>query len=74
MTQPAEPSAPVHPVIAAMRRAPRVNVLTPEQRAELDQAVEDIQAGRVKLIPHEELEAWREAHADEIAALGPLDE
>jgi len=74
MTQPTQPADAIHPVIAAMRRAPIGEPFTPEQRAELDQAMEDIRAGRVKLIPDEELAAWREAHAEEIAALGPLDE
>lgn len=72
MTKPAE--QPEHPVVAAMKRAPRVDVLTPEQRAELAQDLEDIAAGRVQLVPDEEREAWYAEHAEEIAALGPLDE
>ena len=47
----------VHPVIAALRRAPIVRRLTPEQRAELDQQIEDIRAGRARLVRHEDVPA-----------------
>jgi len=40
------------PVIAALTRAPRVEKLTSEQRAELDKDTADIAAGRARLIPH----------------------
>jgi|HubBroStandDraft_6_1064221.scaffolds.fasta_scaffold377209_1 hypothetical protein len=46
----------VHPVLRAVAGAPLVRALTPEQRAELDQAVADIAAGRVQLVPHEDVE------------------
>ena len=62
------------PIAAALARAPRVQRLTPEQRAELDQQMDDIRAGRAELVQHEDREAWREAHAEELAALGALDE
>jgi hypothetical protein len=39
------------PVLAALARAPRVEKLTSEQRAELDQDTADITAGRARLIP-----------------------
>lgn len=38
------------PVLAALARAPRVEKLTPEQRAELDQDTAAIAAGRARLI------------------------
>lgn len=64
-----EPEAE-HPALAAARRAPRVNWLTPEQRAELDAQIEDIKAGRARLVAHEDLpaaleEMWRAEHGDE---------
>lgn len=46
-----------HPLLAALARAPRVSWLTPEQRAELDQQVVDIKAGRARLVRHEDLPA-----------------
>jgi hypothetical protein len=48
------------PVLDAIRRAPLGEPFTPEQQAELDQAVADIAAGRVKPIPHEDVPAWLE--------------
>ena len=62
---------PVHPLLAALERAPRVQRLSPEQRAELDQMSEDIAAGRVQLIAHDDVPAWLEQHARD---LGELDE
>lgn len=59
------------PVLAALDRAPIGEPFTPEQRAELDQAMEDIAAGRVKLIADEDVPAWIEARARD---LGELDE
>jgi len=56
-------AAPVNPLIETVRRAPLVRALTPEQRAELDQDVADIAAGRVQLIPHDDVPAWLEARA-----------
>ncbi|WP_437283822.1 hypothetical protein [Sorangium sp. So ce406] len=53
---------PTHPdtspsaaVFAAIDRAPQVQRLTPEQRAELEQDLADIAAGRARLVAHEEL-------------------
>lgn len=54
---------PFDPILAAIQRAPRVQRLTPEQRAELDQDLEDIRTGRARLIPHED----RAAVLEEIA-------
>ena len=51
------------PVLDALDRAPLVRSLTPEQRAELDQAVADIDAGRVQLVDHDDVPAWLEARA-----------
>jgi hypothetical protein len=48
-------------ILAAFDRAPVGEPYSEEVRAELDQAVADIAAGRVKLIPHEEVHAWLEA-------------
>jgi hypothetical protein len=55
---PAEPQ-PVDddPVLAALAQAPRVSRLTPEQRAELDEQVADIKAGKARLVRHEDLPA-----------------
>jgi hypothetical protein len=43
------------PVVEAMRRAPVVRMLTPEQHAELAQDLEDIAAGRARLVAHEDV-------------------
>lgn len=51
------------PVLDAFDRAPRVQKLTAEQRAELDQMMEDIASGRVALIAHEDVPAWFEEQA-----------
>ncbi|WP_441285890.1 hypothetical protein ACSRUE_25665 [Sorangium sp. KYC3313] len=48
-------SLPSDPILAALDRAPRVQRLTPEQRAELDQDLADIAAGRARLVAHEDL-------------------
>lgn len=55
-----------HPLLAALARAPIGEAFTPEQRAELDQQMEDIRRGRTKLVPHESRETWQQAHADEL--------
>ncbi|WP_437917314.1 hypothetical protein WME73_25090 [Sorangium sp. So ce302] len=48
-------SLPSDPILAAIDRAPRVQRLTPEQRAELDRDLADIAAGRARLVAHEDL-------------------
>jgi hypothetical protein len=48
-------AVPRHPVLDALDRAPLVRALTAQQRAELDQDVVDIAAGRVKLTSHADL-------------------
>jgi hypothetical protein len=52
---------PLSPVLDGFRRAPLGELgrseLTSEHRAELDQAMADIAAGRVKLIPHAEVQS-----------------
>jgi hypothetical protein len=58
---------PFDPVLEALRRAQVGEPFTPEQRAELDQAVEDIAAGRVQLVAHDDVPAWLEARAREQA-------
>ena len=57
--------APLNPLIEAVGRAPLVRALTPKQRAELDQDVADIAAGRVQLVPHDDVPAWLEARASD---------
>jgi hypothetical protein len=47
--------SPDDPVLLALQRAPLGEPFTPEQRAELDQDVADIAAGRAKLVPHAEV-------------------
>ena len=64
----AEP-VPLHPMLAAIARAPVVSELTAEQRAELDAIVADIAAGRAGVVRHEDLPAaleamYREEHGD----------
>ena len=51
---------PSDPILAAIARAPVGKPFTPEQRAELDQDLEDIRAGRARLIPHAEHGRLRE--------------
>ncbi len=46
-----------HPVTRALARAPRVERLTSEQRAELDAQMDEIRAGRADLVAHEDLAA-----------------
>ena len=48
-------AVPRHPVLDALDRAPLVRALTPQQRAELDQDVADIAAGRARLTAHADL-------------------
>lgn len=48
-------ASPSDPILAAIDRAPRVQRLTPEQRAELEQDLADIRAGRARLVAHEDL-------------------
>ena len=56
MSSTARPSGE-HPVLAALARAPRVSRLNTERRAELEQAVADIAAGRARLVRDEDLPA-----------------
>lgn len=48
---------PIDPMLAVLARAPVGAPWTPEQRAELDQAVADIDAGRARLVRHEDVPA-----------------
>ncbi|AUX44118.1 hypothetical protein SOCE26_055800 [Sorangium cellulosum] len=48
-------SLPSDPILAAIDRAPRAERLTPEQRAELEQDLADMAAGRARLVAHEDL-------------------
>lgn len=57
---------PRNPLAEAVRRAPLGEPFTPEQRAELDQAMADIAAGRVELVPQDEVPAWLEARTREL--------
>ena len=45
------------PILAACDRAPIVDRLTPEERAELDRIVEDIAAGRRRVVMAEDVPA-----------------
>jgi len=63
--QAAEKPGP-HPLLAALDRAPIGEPFTAEQQAELAQAMNDIAAGRVQLVRHEDVPAWLEAHAREV--------
>ncbi|MFO0762509.1 MAG: hypothetical protein U0359_39080 [Byssovorax sp.] len=49
--------APVHPVIAAIRNAPVGAPYPPEVRAELDQALEAIRAGRARIVRQDDIPA-----------------
>jgi len=57
-----EPAAkPVRdPVAEALDRAPVGEPFAPELRAELDAMLEDLRAGRLDLVAHEDLPAWLE--------------
>lgn len=50
------PSSPDDPVLLALHRAPLGQPFTPEQRAELDQDMADIAAGRAQLVPHAQVQ------------------
>jgi len=58
-------AAPVHPLLAAIDRAPIGAPFTAEQRVELDQMMHAIAAGRVQLVDHDDVPAWLEQHARE---------
>jgi|GEM_PF-5059434 hypothetical protein len=60
------PQVAHHPIFDAIDRASRVHRLTLEQRDELAQDVADIAAGRVKLVPDDDVPAWLEARAREL--------
>lgn len=53
--------AAVDPILEALSRAPLVRGLSAEQRAELDEDLEEIAAGRAVLTPHEDVPAALEA-------------
>jgi hypothetical protein len=48
---------PVHPVVAALRRAPVGAPYPPEVRAELDAALEKLKAGQARLVRQEDIPA-----------------
>jgi hypothetical protein len=52
---------PAAPMLAALARAPMGEPLTPEQRAECDQIMAEVVAGRMQLTRHEDLPAALEA-------------
>jgi predicted transcriptional regulator len=56
-------------ILDAIDRAPIGEPFTPDQLAELDQAMADIAAGTAELVPHEDVPAWLEAHARALGAL-----
>ena len=53
------------PLFELIDRAPVGEPFTDEQRAELDQAMDDIAAGRVNLVANDDVPAWLEARAHE---------
>jgi ABC-type amino acid transport substrate-binding protein len=63
MDAPDPTERPVHPMLTALANAPVVQWLTPEQRAELDQAMADLAAGRVKMVAHDDVPAYLESLA-----------
>lgn len=48
---------PLDPILAAIDRAPIGEPFTPEQEAELAQDLADIEAGRARLVAHEDVPA-----------------
>ncbi len=50
-------SEPFDPILAAFDRAPIGEPFSPEQEAELAQDLEDIAAGRARLVAHEDVPA-----------------
>jgi len=66
--------APDDPILAALARAPVGKPFAPEHKAVLDQRLEDIRAGRVKLIPHADRAAWLAAHEHELGQREPDDD
>jgi hypothetical protein len=58
MTFPSEHGTPYDAVIAALDNAPVGEPLSPEDRAELDQLMVDIAAGKRLLIQNEDVPAW----------------
>ena len=65
MTFPSEHGTPFDAVIAALDNAPVGEPLSLEDRAELDQIMVDIAAGKRLLIQNEDVPAWLEARAHE---------
>jgi hypothetical protein len=67
MTARPEDEVTSDPVLEAFDRAPIGEPYSAAQRAELDQIVADIAAGKVATVPHAEVHAWVTLHADEDA-------
>jgi hypothetical protein len=57
--------AETDPVLAAFENAPVGEPFPPELRAELDERMEDVAAGRVQMVDHDDVPAWLEQHARE---------
>lgn len=53
----------IDPVLDALDNAPLGERFSPEQEAELSEALEDIRAGRARLVPHAEIEDHRPRQA-----------
>jgi|GEM_PF-5432318 len=51
------------PILEAIRNAVVGAPFADDERAELDQAVQDIAAGKVTLVRHDDVPAWLEARA-----------
>lgn len=54
---------PLDPVLEAIERAPRGEPFPLEVLAELDRTMEDLAAGRIQLVAHEDVPAWLEEQA-----------
>lgn len=61
--QRSEVGRPRDPVLDALDRAPIGEPFPPDVLAALDQTMDDIAAGRIQLVSHEDVPAWLEQQA-----------
>lgn len=57
------------PFVVALRNARRGEPFTPEQVAELERDMAELEAGTLEVVAHDDVPAWLEARAREEAAL-----
>lgn len=62
-------SATEDPFVVALRNASPGEPFTPEQVAELEQDMAQLEAGTLEVVAHDDVPAWLEARAREEAAL-----